>query len=248
MRSICVYSDRGVSGESLKQLMRCLSELQLPARRIDAQQLLNEPWEESSQLLIVPGGRDIFYQELLQGKGTDKMRAFVEAGGSYLGICAGAYFGCSRIEFEKGQPLEVCADRSLHFYPGQATGPAYGFNKYHYEHSRGAEAARISWNEGECRVYFNGGCTFEPFPLTSPDAKVLSSYLDLPGAPPAIIETSFGKGRVILSGVHFEYAYKYLKREDPYLIKLQPLLEPHEETRLSLLKEILGRLLNLLDK
>ncbi len=247
MRSVCVYSDQGVSGESLKQLIRGLSELQLPVRRIDAQQLLNEPWEETSQLLIIPGGRDIYYHEALKGKGTDKIRAFVEAGGSYLGICAGAYFGCSRIEFEKGQSLEVCADRSLHFYPGLATGPAYGFNKYQYGQSNGVEAARVSWNKGECCVYFNGGCTFEPFPETCPDVKVLSSYLDLPGAPPAIIETAFGKGKVILSGVHFEYAYRYLKREDPHLAKIQPLLEPYEEVRMDLLKEILGRLLNLLD-
>jgi hypothetical protein len=47
-----------------------------------------------------------------------------------LGICAGAYFGAGAIEFEKGGAYEVCANRSLAFFPGYAEGPAYGKNKY----------------------------------------------------------------------------------------------------------------------
>lgn len=240
MTSISVYSDQGVDGESLKQLIRGLRELGFASRRLSAAALINEPWEKSSKLLIVPGGRDIFYQEALQGRGTDKIRAFVEGGGSYLGICAGGYFGCSQIEFEKGQQLEVCANRSLHFYPGVAAGPAYGFNKYSYENARGAEAARISWKQGECTVYYNGGCAFQP--VDAPH-QVLSRYLDLPGEPPAIVETTIGQGKVILSGVHFEYASKNLKREDPFLSKIHPLLEPHEEKRLLLFREIIDQLL-----
>lgn len=27
---------------------------------------------------------------------------YVEAGGSYIGLCAGAYYACSRVEFEPG--------------------------------------------------------------------------------------------------------------------------------------------------
>ena len=30
---------------------------------------------------------------------------FVKKGGGYLGLCAGAYFAASHIEFEKGSPL-----------------------------------------------------------------------------------------------------------------------------------------------
>lgn len=29
---------------------------------------------------------------------------YVHAGGSYLGLCAGAYYACDRIEFELGTP------------------------------------------------------------------------------------------------------------------------------------------------
>jgi glutamine amidotransferase-like uncharacterized protein len=51
---------------------------------------------------------------------------FVElAGGSYLGLCAGAYYGSSRVVFEPGTPLEVIGDRELAFFPGIARGAAY---------------------------------------------------------------------------------------------------------------------------
>lgn len=50
---------------------------------------------------------------------------YVEGGGSYLGLCAGAYYGCSSVEFEPGSSMEVSGDRELAFFPGAAIGAAY---------------------------------------------------------------------------------------------------------------------------
>jgi hypothetical protein len=50
---------------------------------------------------------------------------YVSAGGAYLGLCAGAYYACSRVEFEPGGPLQVRGDRELGFFPGVAAGAAY---------------------------------------------------------------------------------------------------------------------------
>lgn len=50
---------------------------------------------------------------------------FVHAGGRYLGLCAGAYYGCARVVFEPGTPLEVVGDRELAFFPGIARGAAF---------------------------------------------------------------------------------------------------------------------------
>jgi glutamine amidotransferase-like uncharacterized protein len=50
---------------------------------------------------------------------------FVQGGGSYLGLCAGAYYGCARVVFEPGTPLEVVGDRELAFFPGIARGAAF---------------------------------------------------------------------------------------------------------------------------
>ncbi len=51
---------------------------------------------------------DLPYCADLHGTGCTRIRAFVHAGGSYMGLCAGAYFGSSYCEFEKGHAyLEV---------------------------------------------------------------------------------------------------------------------------------------------
>ena len=46
-------------------------------------------------------------------------------GGAYLGLCAGAYYGCSPVVFEPGSALQVVGDRELRFFPGTGEGAAY---------------------------------------------------------------------------------------------------------------------------
>jgi glutamine amidotransferase-like uncharacterized protein len=245
MPKIILYDDQGVDSESLKQLIKSFREIvdtsHYVLARMGAQTLIEDSWEEDTALLIISGGRDVFYHALLDGKGTDKIRSFIERGGKYLGICAGAYFACTRIEFEKGGALEVCGRRSLQLFPGVAKGPAYGINKYSYENLRGAEAAKISWKQSDCHVYFNGGCTFvaeEHLPWVKP----ISLYLDLEDQPPSILEIEVGKGLAFLSGVHFEYSARSFKKDDFYLSRLYPLLVQAEEKRKSLFREIVEKL------
>lgn len=108
MQQIIVYVDRGVDGVALKHTVKSLQQEVDPAkhaiRRMDAKELKSSKWESETALLVIPGGRDIYYHEALDGEGTWKIRHFVEQGGAYLGICAGAYFGASAIEFERGEP------------------------------------------------------------------------------------------------------------------------------------------------
>lgn len=152
-------------------------------------------------LFIMPGGRDRPYMAALKGIGNAQIRSFVENGGIYLGICAGAYYGCKRVEFDRGFPLEVCEDRELSFFPGTAVGPAYGKGTFEYESQKGARLAKIGTANGIFHSYYNGGCLFEG---DFPHVRILGRYLDLSGHPPAIIECSIGKGKAILSGVHLE--------------------------------------------
>ena len=55
------------------------------------------------QLIQCQYSRSRFEKQLTQGKNWAVVSAdFVEAGGAYLGLCAGAYYACARIEFELG--------------------------------------------------------------------------------------------------------------------------------------------------
>jgi biotin--protein ligase len=241
-KQVVVYADKGVDGTSLKHLIYSLKQELDPTikiQRLDAQSVIEKNWEEETQLFIMPGGRDVFYQDALVEKGTDKIRSYVEKKGNYLGICAGAYFACAKIEFEKGTGLELLQERPLRFFPGIAKGSAYGTGKYTYDSSKGACSALINWQDNPLHVYFNGGCFFSSEPL---ETRILSRYLDLPQKPPAIIEIDCGLGKVLLSGVHFEYTPDLLDQKDPYLSVIHPNLEKADSSRRELFCDLLRRM------
>lgn len=182
-----------------------------PGERIRAASII-EGGLESVSLFIMPGGRDRPYHAALKGAGNAQIRSFVENGGTYLGICAGAYYGSKTVEFDQGYPLEVCEEREISFFPGKAIGPAYGKGTFEYESDKGARLAKIGTANGPFYAYYNGGCYFEG---DFTHVKILARYLDLPGHPPAIIECSVVKGKAILSGVHIETVLSHCSEDFP---------------------------------
>ena len=166
---------------------------------IDAKTLAESDWD--ADLFVMPGGKDCPYHAALQGAGNRKIRQFVEKGGLYLGICAGAYYGCAEVDFDRGHPLQVIEKRELKFFDGKVVGPAYGLGTYDYQSERGARFAKLLTADGFFYAYYNGGPTFQG---NFENANILASYADLPGYPPAIIECKIGLGKAILSGVHVE--------------------------------------------
>lgn len=214
MKKILIYAGRGVSQQALKQLIAAFKsegvENHYSLESVDNKRLSQGDWEEEAALLVIPGGRDTYYQKKLSGKGNARIRKWVHEGGTFLGICAGAYYGCHSIEFERGTPLEITAPRELCFFPGVARGPAYGTGLFSYSDESGACLSSLKWEacgstkEKVLLSYFNGGCTFVDVKRHA-NTRVLASYADLEGAPPAIIECMVGDGKAILSGVHPEF-------------------------------------------
>lgn len=189
-----IYHGAGASSRFVDALVKAFAPH--PVALLNARALLFADWPAHVDVLAVPGGRDLPYVRDLHGKGTRRIRAFVEGGGRYLGICAGAYFGSREVVFESGGPLQVLGQRELSFYAGKAVGPAYGLGLFDYRSERGARLAQV----GSARVYFNGGPAF-------PEAKggeVLARYDDLPDKPAAILRCPVGSGVAILAGVHIE--------------------------------------------
>jgi len=248
---ILVYADEGVGPRSLWHTVHSLSKALgslYRVRHVKAEELRQEgEWMKRASLLVVPGGADKPYHAALQGVGNANIRRFVEQGGAYLGICAGGYYGCERVEFEKCTWLEVAEERELRFFPGVARGAFYpGFN---YLDESGSRAALIETADGaQVKIYYNGGCTFVP--STTPESTAswfeLATYVQ-PKAP-AIVGCSIGSGRVILSGVHPEHDASLLAKEeagDTHLDVIVPELLKDEPQRQELFASLL-RWLNLL--
>eukprot|EP00758_Cryptobia_borreli_P004292 Tbor_TRINITY_DN4291_c0_g1::TRINITY_DN4291_c0_g1_i1::g.23906::m.23906/K01942/HLCS; biotin--protein ligase len=214
---VLIYADEGVGQFSLQETLRTFRECYTEevVETVDHEFLLNSDWEKETSLIIIPGGRDIPYDRKLRGKGTAKIRNFVEGGGSYLGICAGAYFGSGEVIFEKGTALEVHEKRELCFFPGEAVGTLYPNCPFVYNSKSGSCASSIALEheKGEIiNLYYNGGCAFKEA-QSYPGISVLARYHDADDQP-AIIHCKIGKGNAILSGVHFEVSPEKLEEDN----------------------------------
>ena len=176
--------------------------------------LLQGGWRQECAVLVMPGGADLPYCRHLDGPGTAAIRDFVESGGSYLGLCAGAYFACRRVVFEPGSRLEVVGDRELAFFPGVARGSVYpGFE---YESERGAVAAALRFRSAggqewaRCMDYVNGGPAFEVAAGEGAGVTVLATYSQRAHAVAAVC-CAVGRGRAVLCGSHPELHHSWLE-------------------------------------
>lgn len=171
-------------------------------------------------LFVMPGGADLPYCRTLNGEGNRRISRYVNAGGAYLGLCAGGYYASSRCEFMEGDPMmEVVGDRELAFYPGICRGLAFPGFLYHSD--TGSRAAELRVNKtafstagGKLpetfRTYFNGGGVYvDANKYKDRGVEVLANYTEKLNVDPgdgaaAVIYRKVGDGRVILTGPHPE--------------------------------------------
>ncbi|PJB71020.1 MAG: biotin--protein ligase [Alphaproteobacteria bacterium CG_4_9_14_3_um_filter_47_13] len=163
---------------------------------------------EKARLFVMPGGADLYYCEKLGGAGNKAIRTFVEKGGTYLGICAGAYYGCAAIAWAKDEKTPICGARELGFYKGMAIGPIYEFIEEGDFYKSWDAVVTVEGEEGGYPAFYSGGPIFEG----DKDAVILARYRHLPGQPAAIVECRSGAGKAILCSPHIEYdALSYRK-------------------------------------
>lgn len=224
--NILVYDDLGASPNSVKHTCNALKSILghvYDIIEIDRKVLQSEPWEVGCVMLVMPGGRDMPYCEALNGEPNARIKSYVEKGGRYLGLCAGAYYGSKDIEFEKGRALmEIIQPRELGFYPGLSRGTTYpGFV---YNSESGAKSVSVNLEKdvlseyysttsvpNEIKMYYNGGGYFV-HPEKYDNVTVLCRYKDPsdlckdePLGPAAVVHCKVGDGHALLIGTHPEY-------------------------------------------
>ncbi|OLL21649.1 Biotin--protein ligase [Neolecta irregularis DAH-3] len=197
----------GASTAAVHHLFSTLRPL-LPTyaiKPVNADIILNEPWQSSASLLIFPGGRDQPFASALQGQANRLIKDYVNGGGNFLGLCAGGYYGCSAIEFEVDNPAyRVVEKRELGFFKGICRGGA--FHGFKYDDESGVKAANVSsyfnGKEELSTIYWNGGGVFVDA-ASIDGVVVLAKYLDsidVEGGNAAVVKINVGNGTVILSG------------------------------------------------
>jgi biotin--protein ligase len=204
-KDILIYRDDGISKMSVEFTLDCILKYACRGRFnvkiVTANDICNEDWEKTAQMLIFPGGYFSQYHLELGGIGCQKIRNFVENGGTFLGICAGGYLGAKKIEF-----LMQTDSYELAFFPGTAKGPLLQLCDYDCDC-----AAKVKVANDSFFCYYGNGCAFvdaEKFE----NVEILGTYGDEENLP-AIILCKVGSGIAVLSGVHFEVEPKNSKND-----------------------------------
>ncbi len=207
-RNPIIYYDQGADSDCTVALA---GSLRLEGRRplfLDSSYIARGGWEETASTVIFGGGNAI---EMAQGmKRNDcaqKVRNFVSAGNGYFGICAGAIIAGSvyvtRLETERFAEVsytELAQSPLMKIYPGKV----YGYQTLGspYPLFGTAKTCRLSpLSDAHGQYFWNLG------PCLDPDYQnqtIIARYEDIKGKPPAITQSKFGNGPVVLSGVHPE--------------------------------------------
>ena len=205
-QSIVIYQDEGVGEFSLHCTKHFFKGVDI--RLADAATIISGQCFDGTNVFVMPGGADLPYAKKLNGAGNVNIRAFVENGGTYLGICAGAYYACRAIEYHKGRADEICGLRELAFVDCVAVGSLPEIAPHYDDTLSSAAITKIILDRGDIiNTYYHGGCYFD---VADKGAKVMARYDALIEKLPAIITKKFGLGRVVLSGVHLEASNTHL--------------------------------------
>ena len=132
-----------------------------------------------SQLLIVPGGNFERIGNSLTSSATANIREAVQNGVNYLGFCAGAFFAGN----SPYNGLNLTSGTRFGFYAAEAQ----GIRK---------TVVAITAADGQTLDQY-----WEDGPQLTGWGAVAAKY---PDGTPAIVEGTFGNGRVILTGTHPE--------------------------------------------
>ena len=215
MQKILIYVDAGTDGTP--RLMRAIGR-QLPPATYEMRAVMADDIRHDTTLFdgavmfVMPGGADLPFCAALNGAPNERIRQFVESGGVYWGVCAGAYYGCREIAFHAGTPGAICGPRELCLVDAVAVGslPELTGGVAYDATPRSAAATAICTTENLTAIpltvyaHYHGGCRFELDAPVGQAVQVLAGYAGIADAPPAIVSSRFGRGKAILSGVHLE--------------------------------------------
>jgi len=198
-QNIVIYQDEGVGEFGLT----CLREFfrDDSVRLADADTVREGTVLENADIFVMPGGADLPYCRKLNGKGNANIRNFVENGGTYLGICAGAYYACKALEFHKGRADEISGHRELALADAVAYGSLPEIAPYYDMTLKSAGLVKLNISGKSARFFYHGGPAFR---LENNETNVLACYEGFGKNPPAIIKTRVGSGHAVLLGVHAE--------------------------------------------
>lgn len=234
MTRVAVYQDYVQNNGSL---LMGLQDLGVPFTLVDAEDIRCGGLDGQA-VFIMPGGADLYFCEKLNGEGNGAIRRFVEAGGCYIGICAGAYYACSRLDWGRGN---ISGRRELAFIDCTATGPISDFIQDGDIEKSWFGSVALKTEDTSFQTLYAAGPQFENL---EQGVEILARY---DGYGPAVIRKAIGRGSAILSSPHIEVMadhfaagrYRHLSPHADHEKKIASMLLPHLDRQRAFFKTVL---------
>jgi glutamine amidotransferase-like uncharacterized protein len=196
---VALYKDTGVWSTGFEHLKLFIASRGYSWLSVNAIQIKSGILEdEAPDILVMPGGASWEYLKSLGEVGASNIRNFVNHGGGYVGICAGAFYAVSNREggYATGKYgiglLEGTA------YDGTALGTE-PFIEGMIEFEMSAQTI-----PAELQMILLGGPSFR-YTENEAQNRNLRIIAKFPGTDdPAMIRFNYGNGRVFLAGPHLE--------------------------------------------
>ncbi len=198
-----LFLDKGCRGNGALQWARLLAHSpQMDLTLLDANDIRNGKLDEL-QLLLCPGGSSKAQYDAMGPEGVEKVKQFIENGGSYIGVCAGSFNTMNREGRIALLPYDYILNAS-----GQLADLAFEFDK--------ESAQLLDIKPGRHIIRYHGGNIMKPTETTAPmgEAKVLAVFKSSVSAygkapfnfmdTPAVVLGQYGKGKVLASSCHPE--------------------------------------------
>lgn len=207
----CIYNDVGVGQNGICELIKLSKKFKADYSIIDSNDIINGILKPSNNnVLFIGGGADLYYCEKLNGVGCNNIKQFVNDGGIYIGICAGAYFAHQSINWQNTTET-IQGARELSFFNGCATGPLK--KPYVPEQNNGliyVDVYETNDEKQQVICYYNGG----PVMYADNKTNVIAWFLYKNKKHPAIMYKNIGQGKAIAMSPHMEFSDEYLNSID----------------------------------
>ena len=126
---IVIYKDYGCADTTIleQELRAYFIPKKCKIDLVDATSIIKDNALNQNVLaFFMPGGASTPYRHKLETLGNDKIRRYIQNGGIYYGICAGAYYACRQTEFEKDIPeSSIVEEYKLDLIDAKAIGTLY---------------------------------------------------------------------------------------------------------------------------
>lgn len=201
---VILYNDKGSSGKGIPRVTELLGkDPRFDLVKLNAEQLRTQDWSDA-KAIIFTGGSGSGQSKTMGEVGVKKVHDFVESGGGYVGICAGAYLACEGFAWG----LKVLDAKTVSSKWKRGVGAV----KLEFT-PKGQEILGFKPGEHDVR-YANGPiyCAsnieaipdFEPLAIFRTELAENGSPKGVMVGSPAMVAAPFGKGRVLCSSPHPE--------------------------------------------